>query len=121
MFKKLYLLPTQLPILLFHTNSLPNSVHTYLILSSVKFVKQIIFCTDKCQDYRLFKKEKSVLIYTNKELCMFNLFTRETFLGKSLNNILKVFFCILRRYLGEGNGTPLQYSYLENPMDGGAC
>ena len=21
---------------------------------------------------------------------------------------------------GEGNGTPLQYSYLENPMDGGA-
>ena len=22
---------------------------------------------------------------------------------------------------GEGNGTPLQYSYLENPMDGGAC
>ena len=23
--------------------------------------------------------------------------------------------------LGEGNGTPLQYSYLENPMDGGAC
>ena len=24
-------------------------------------------------------------------------------------------------YLGEGNGTPLQYSCLENPMDGGAC
>ena len=23
--------------------------------------------------------------------------------------------------LGEGNGTPLQYSCLENPMDGGAC
>ena len=22
--------------------------------------------------------------------------------------------------VGEGNGTPLQYSYLENPMDGGA-
>ena len=22
--------------------------------------------------------------------------------------------------MGEGNGTPLQYSYLENPMDGGA-
>ena len=22
---------------------------------------------------------------------------------------------------GEGNGTPLQYSCLENPMDGGAC
>ena len=23
-------------------------------------------------------------------------------------------------YHGEGNGTPLQYSFLENPMDGGA-
>ena len=23
--------------------------------------------------------------------------------------------------VGEGNGTPLQYSCLENPMDGGAC
>ena len=22
---------------------------------------------------------------------------------------------------GEGNGNPLQYSYLENPMDRGAC
>ena len=26
----------------------------------------------------------------------------------------------LGRSLGEGNGTPLQYSCLENPMDGGA-
>ena len=31
------------------------------------------------------------------------------------------FFCIyLIRLFGEGNGTPLQYSCLENPMDGGA-
>ena len=27
---------------------------------------------------------------------------------------------VLRPILGEGNGTPLQYSCLENPMDGGA-
>ena len=26
----------------------------------------------------------------------------------------------LRRSTGGGNGSPLQYSYLENPMDGGA-
>ena len=26
----------------------------------------------------------------------------------------------LRRFLGEGNGNPLQYSFLENPMDGEA-
>ena len=25
-----------------------------------------------------------------------------------------------KRGLGEGSGTPLQYSFLENPMDGGA-
>ena len=28
-----------------------------------------------------------------------------------------LFVCM---YVGEGNGTPLQYSFLENPMDGGA-
>ena len=27
---------------------------------------------------------------------------------------------VVRSTLGEGNGTPLQYSCLENPMDGGA-
>ena len=27
---------------------------------------------------------------------------------------------ILREHFREGNGTPLQYSFLENPMDGGA-
>ena len=27
---------------------------------------------------------------------------------------------MFRKSLGEGNGTPLQYSCLENPMDGGA-
>ena len=31
-------------------------------------------------------------------------------------------FELKTKYLiGEGNGTPLQYSYLENPMDRGAC
>ena len=30
------------------------------------------------------------------------------------------FLITLKDVLGEGNGTPLQYSCLENPMDGGA-
>ena len=30
------------------------------------------------------------------------------------------FELVLMRWIGEGNGTPLQYSCLENPMDGGA-
>ena len=29
-------------------------------------------------------------------------------------------FIYLYTYIGEGNGTPLQYSCLENPMEGGA-
>ena len=29
-------------------------------------------------------------------------------------------WCLLKHTLGEGDGTPLQYSCLENPMDGGA-
>ena len=31
-----------------------------------------------------------------------------------------IFIATSTRKLGEGNGTPLQYSCLENPMDGGA-
>ena len=30
------------------------------------------------------------------------------------------FYTCLCTFQGEGNGTPLQYSCLENPMDGGA-
>ena len=29
-------------------------------------------------------------------------------------------FIFIKRFFGEGDGTPLQYSCLENPMDGGA-
>ena len=37
-------------------------------------------------------------------------------------SIIKLYLVILEFlvYIGEGNGTPLQYSCLENPMDGGA-
>ena len=37
------------------------------------------------------------------------------------NKVFFFFFCkVILGYNGEGNGTPLQYSCLENPMDGGA-
>ena len=43
--------------------------------------------------------------------------TRQTFSGK----VMSLLFNMLSRLvIGEGNGTPLQYSCLENPMDGGA-
>ena len=39
----------------------------------------------------------------------------------TLHSVFKVhLLCILYQYFGEGNDTPLQYSCLENPMDGGA-
>ena len=31
-----------------------------------------------------------------------------------------LFYHLVDTWVGEGNGTPLQYSCLENPMDGGA-
>ena len=39
-----------------------------------------------------------------------------------LKNILEIhpFWLYVNTFPGEGNGTPLQYSCLENPMDGGA-
>ena len=37
------------------------------------------------------------------------------------NKVMSLHFNMLSRFvIGEGNGTPLQYSCLENPMDGGA-
>ena len=34
--------------------------------------------------------------------------------------LVSFYFMHSNVYIGEGNGTPLQYSCLENPMDGGA-
>ena len=40
-----------------------------------------------------------------------------TFFGKVMSLLLNL---LSRFVIGEGTGTPLQYSCLENPMDGGA-
>ena len=40
-----------------------------------------------------------------------------TFFGKVMSLLLNM---LSRFVIGEGTGTPLQYSCLENPMDGGA-
>ena len=37
--------------------------------------------------------------------------------GKKWNTSIS---CLVDIYTGEGNGTPLQYCFPENPMDGGA-
>jgi len=62
-------------------------------------------------------------------ICFFRFFS---ILGYYQCKILSIIPCVYSRflsftyfiyssvYVGEGNGTPLQYSCLENPMDGGA-
>ena len=42
------------------------------------------------------------------------------FCYSSLNRLRQDIWSVLGNIIGEGNGTPLQYSCLENPMDGGA-
>ena len=42
------------------------------------------------------------------------------FFASGLVNVDKGLPVSIYPYMGEGNGTPLQYSCLENPMDGGA-
>ena len=41
-------------------------------------------------------------------------------LNSALNLAVSIFNFWVRAASGEGNGNPLQYSCLENPMDGGA-
>ena len=43
-----------------------------------------------------------------------------SFYSVHLRNLYLFSLCVPRLWTGEGNGTPLQYSCLENPMDGGA-
>ena len=38
----------------------------------------------------------------------------------SLDSSKQLYYYLLSFKVGEGNGTPLQYSCLENPLDGGA-
>ena len=38
----------------------------------------------------------------------------------SCSPLISLFSLAMPSFIGEGNGTPLQYSCLENPMDGGA-
>ena len=59
--------------------------------------------------------ESKRLFYTSVSLLLSRLQGYHYHLSKF--HIYALVYCIGR----EGNGTPLQYSCLENPMDGGAC
>ena len=65
----------------------------------------------RCSDFLMVQLSQPYMT-TGKAIAL----TRQTFVGK----VMSLLFNMLSRFvIGEGNGTPLQYSCLENPMDGG--
>ena len=71
--------------------------------------------------------KRQALWYSRKKYLIWSLKTRDQVLtlsftnfGKILKILLDLSLLISNMGLGEGDGTPLQYSCLENPMDGGA-
>ena len=62
----------------------------------------------------------AILRSGHPNLWIFSLKDLISFLFCTLLAIKIFFWYCLTFYFGEGNGTPLQYSCLENPMDGGA-
>ena len=58
-----------------------------------------------------------LLIRDKQSLNFLHLFL--SFVAYSMNLYSYFLFMFLGSTTGEGNGTPLQYSCLENPMDGG--
>ena len=65
------------------------------------------------RDIKKYINSNTALIFRNAFLC-------RKILSKSLLSPLLSFCCILSTYFGEGNGNPLQCSFLENPRDRGA-
>ena len=66
------------------------------------------------------------IIFSHSEGCLFHLAYSSLCCAKAFkfNQVPLVYLCFyfhgVEWVIGEGSGTPLQYSYLENPMDGGA-
>ena len=56
----------------------------------------------------------------NRNIRIFRKSSGATFGAKHRRGIPEVYYASLCAYSGQGNGTPLQYSCLENPVDGGA-
>ena len=52
------------------------------------------------------------------DICFVNIFSQSLTVPFCFPN--KGNYHLIKSGAGEGNGTPLQYSCLENPMDGGA-
>ena len=73
-------------------------------------------------DFLIFLSDYSLLVYRNvNDFCVLTLYPTTLLISLiSFRNCLIVSLEFSMYSIGEGNGTPLQYSCLENPMDGGA-
>jgi len=79
-----------------------------------------IFSNTTVQKHQFFSAQPS--LWSNSHIHTWLLekniaLTRQTFVSKAMSLLFNM---LSRLVTGEGNGTPLQYSCLENPMDGGA-
>ena len=85
-------------------------------------VPPVYFCFYFHYSRRCVKKDLALIYVKASVLPMFS---SKSFIvsGLTFGSLIHFEFIFLygvRKYSGEGNGTPLQYSCLENPMDGGA-
>ena len=94
----------------------------YCLQSTWPFVKMAVDLNCDCH----ITIDKLGNIY-NMESCTIIMIYLFIYLGLYLLSVMYTFQCwclficvFLSFYIGEGNGTPLQYSCLENHMDGGA-
>ena len=93
----------------------------------IKYKQYNIFCTQFALNWSFTLHIKHVPYFLNLLTINYIKLFFWRFLFFWMWTIFKVFidsvvsgFCF-GLFAGEGNGTPLQYSCLENPMDGGAC
>ena len=85
----------------------------WLDLLAVQETLTRVFSNTIVQKHQFFSTQLSLYMTAEKNIAL----TRQTFVSKVMSLL---FNRLSRIVIGEGNGTPLQYSCLENPMDGGA-
>ena len=86
---------------------------------SIKKLLELISEFSKVAGYKINTQKSSVFLYTNNEKSEREI--KESILFTIATKIIKYLGINLpKETKGEGNGNPLQYSCLENPMDRGA-
>ena len=105
-------------------NPTPNfllQAHIFQVLSHTFFLRRLQFpmlcCAPLCSEQKTQLVELQVCLL--RVVFGWRVLAHGTFKPVLLEEFL-LDLKTLRCVLGEGNGTPLQYSCLENPMDGGA-